>query len=786
MTIFAKYARFIRTATMGAFVASTLAACGGGGGAAGTPANGGSTNPTTPTTVTKLVVELDKKTIPNSGAQTIDVKVTSTDANGSAVGNVPMAFAVDSNAIITPAGTKTDSTGVLHATVAIGADHTNRTITVTAAATDGTNTILQKASFDVVDSVTGGKVADLSMTLNTTSIPFDGTSTATVTITSLDANRSAVGGSPVTLSIADPSGTAFVSAGGNTDPTSGQLNATVSVGASRTARTVTVTAVSGTVTRSVTLNIVAPVNTTPLAADMTLVLDKISIGNTGGDKVTATVTAVDAQRNVIAGIPVSFTTTDLGATVAVVNGTTNTSGQSIATVTSGADKSNRLITVIATSGSLTRSATFQVLGAKLVGTALPQQPVAGSAGNRVDYRLSDVNQNPMPFMPISVSGPGLTSAAGQTDASGAYTFTYTAPTTAGPIDITATAGGVSTVNTVTVPSSTSTVPTATPSVVSASLSANPTVVSVNTDSTTNRSEIRALFLAANNAPVKNVRVRFDLNGDTNSIGGTIAAGTQIVYADASGVATTSYSPGSRPSPTSGVTIRACWDYNDFAAGACPNSVLTTLTVVSDPLSISIGTNGTITAGTNGLTYIKRFVVLVVDAAGQPKADVQITPSLDLLGYYKGFFLVGTNTAWTQYYYPDSFTATPQLVTRDVMCLAEDVNRNGVIDGVEDQNANGQLDPRKSDASVTMSGSTRTDANGQAVVVLEYPQNVAGWVRFTLSAAAFGVLSPPATFTAELPTDITAINLTTAPPPFRLSPYGQRRVLADGVFCKNQD
>lgn len=786
MTIFAKYARFIRTATTGAFMAATLAACGGGGGAAGTPANGGGTSPTTPSAVAKLVVELDKKTVPNSGAQTVDVKVTSTDVNGSAVGDVPMAFAVDSNAIITPAGTKSDSTGVLHATVSLGADRTNRTITVTAAATDGKNTILQKASFDVVDSLTGGKIADLSMTLNNQSIPYDGSTTAALTITSLDANRTAVGGTPVTLSVVDPANTAFVTAANTTDATSGQLIATISVGASRTARPVTVTAVSGTVSRSITLNIVAPPSTTPLAADMTLVLDKISIGNTGGDKVTATVTAVDAQRNVIAGIPVAFTTTDAGATVAVQNGTTNASGQAIATVNSGADKSNRLITVVATSGALTKTATFQVLGAKLVGTALPQQPTAGSAGNRIDYRLSDVNQNPMTFMPITVSGPGLVPATGQTDASGAYTYTYTAPTTAGPIDITATAGGVSTVNTVTVPSSSSTVPTATPSVVSASLSANPTVVSVNTTTTTNRSEIRALFLAANNATVKNVRVRFDLNGDPNSIGGTIAAGTQIVYSDSSGVATTSYSPGSRPSPTSGVTIRACWDYNDFAAGACPNSVLTTLTVVSDPLSISIGTNGTIEEGATKLTYIKRFVVLVVDAAGQPKADVQITPSIDLLGYYKGFYSNATTANWTAYFYPDLFTNTPQLFSQNVMCLAEDVNRNGLIDGAEDQNGNKQLDPRKSDASISMSGSTRTDANGQAVLVLEYPQSVAGWVQFKLSASAFGVLSPPAVYNAILPVDANAITDSTRTPPFVVSPYGRRRVFADGAFCKNAD
>ena len=64
-------------------------------------------------------------------------------------------------------------------------------------------------------------------------------------------------------------------------------------------------------------------------------------------------------------------------------------------------------------------------------------------------------------------------------------------------------------------------------------------------------------------------MRFDLNGDANSIGGTLAAGSNIVYSDAQGVAITNYSPGERSSPTNGLTVRACWDYADFSQGSCP-------------------------------------------------------------------------------------------------------------------------------------------------------------------------------------------------------------------------
>ncbi|WP_431260552.1 Ig-like domain-containing protein [Roseateles chitinivorans] len=780
MTIFAKFARLVRTATLGAFVAGTLAACGGGGGNAGTPVNGGGSGGggATPTAVADLSVVLDRSTVSNSGADTVKVTVTAVDANRQVVGNVPLVFAVDSNAVIAPGGTKTDATsGQLAATVAIGSDKTNRTVTIAVA----TGSITKKVTFDVVDSVTGGKVADLSLVFDTASIPNDGSQTAKLTVTSLDANRTAVGGSPVVFSVQDPANTAFVSAAGTTDATSGQVVATVAVGSNHTNRTVTVTATSGTVVRTVGLNIVPPITTQPTANDMTMVLDKISIGNTGSDKVTATVTAVDSQRNVIPGIPIAFTA-DNGSTVAVVNGTTNAQGQAVATITSGADKSNRLITVTARSDALTRTATFQVTGVKVTASAVPTQPAAGSAGNRVEFRVSDVNQNPMTFQAITVSAPGLPTATGTTDANGAYTYTYTAPAVSGAIDITGTAGGVSTAVTVTVPSSSSTVPPATPVVVSASVQASPTVVSVNTDSTNNRAEVRAIFLAASNSPVKNVRVRFDLNGDANSIGGTINSGQQLVYSDANGIATTSYAPGNRASPTGGVQIRACWDYNDFAATACPNSVVTTLTVVSDPLSITIGTNELVDVS-NPLTYIKRYVVLVVDAAGQPKGDVQITPSLDLNGYYKGYYeLLGD--LWGRRF--DLDTLGNKVVGGAPVCRNEDDNRNGAIDGIEDRNGNGQLDPRKSDASISMTGSTRTDANGQAVLVLQYPRSVASWVNFTITASAFGVLSPPATYTGDLPFAGDVLGVKTSAPAFQTSPYGVVRKASDATYCTNKD
>jgi hypothetical protein len=342
-------------------------------------------------------------------------------------------------------------------------------------------------------------------------------------------------------------------------------------------------------------------------------------------------------------------------------------------------------------------------------------------------------------------------------------------------------------------------------------------------------EVRALFLGANNAPVKNVRVWFDLNGDQQSIGGTFdsTAGGALLYSDANGVARTTYAPGTRFSPKDGVTVRACWDEADFAipaeGGACPkdkktgapHEVKATLTVVSESLSVSIGTNGTIELGASKLTYVKRFVVQVVDSSGQAKAGVQIAPSVDLLEYFKGEWTVGAD-AWEQSGFGNTYPAAypsgiavlyarpADTVTLDpdtgdpvrtagnvTQCGNEDLNRNGVaetfLDGLEgalvpeDQNGSGNLspqrpmlDPRKADVTIAVDGSTTTNADGIVALKIEYPQNVGSWVRFNVLVSASGVAGTEgrANFTGVLPVLATDVTNIKADPPFRFSPYGR--------------
>lgn len=499
--------------------------------------------------------------------------------------------------------------------------------------------------------------------------------------------------------------------------------------------------------------------TSTAVSDLVLSLGSTTLSNNGTDTLAVTVTAVDANRNAVSGATVNLSA-DSDAILTTSSTTTSTSGAVTGTVSPGADRSNRVITVTATSGSIKKTASFQVTGAQIT-ASLSVSVAPSSTGNQVVYRVTDVNDNAISNQAITISAPGLTTVDGVTDSNGSYVYTYSAPSSPGSITLTATAAGVTDTQVIQVLAQNGSVPTAQGVVSSASLSANPSVVAVNTSSTSNQAQLRALFIGADNQPVQNVRVRFDLAGDVNNVGGSILSGTTMLYSNSSGVVTGAYKPGSQASPTNGLTVRACWDYADFAVGTCPNSVTTTLTVTASPVAVTLGTNELISEGDDTLTYIKQFVVMVVDSSGAAMSGVTVTPVLDLPAFYKGAYQKGTQ--WTR-------------VIQDA-CSNEDVNRNGVLDilnGVsEDMNGNGELDPHKSDASVTVVGSKTTSSDGLVVLQLRYPKNVASWVGYTLSVTASGISGTEghASMQGILPIPATAVTNINSTPAFVYSPYG---------------
>ncbi len=505
---------------------------------------------------------------------------------------------------------------------------------------------------------------------------------------------------------------------------------------------------------------------TSTAADIVLALSATQVANTGSATVTVTATAIDASRNALADIPVTVAA-DSDAVITASSTTTDASGKVTATLSIGGNRSNRLITVTAVSGSIARSATVQVVGTT-ISSVLAPAVIAPAASGNVQYRVVDQAGNAMSNQTVTITAAGLNpaQATGVTGSNGDYVFSYTAPATAGSYQISATIAGASDSQTLQV-QNTSTVPNVTTPITSASVAANPSVVAVNTSGgTTNRAEIRALFLAANNAPIPNVRVTFDLAGDPQSIGGSFTAGGggQVLYSDANGVVTTAYVPGTRSSPTNGVTVRACYGSSDTDPNLlnCSTFATQTLTVTSEPLSVTIGTNAEIIKDT--LTYTKQFVVTVVDSSGAAKADVNIVASVDLPNYRKGSYALA-GTAWAK--------------VSDTLCLNEDTNRNGVLEANEDStgngngNGNGTLEPRKADVSVSLV-STKTDSKGSVVLEVTYPQDHGSWVDAVITVTASGIAGTEGRATYNLtpvPVDAASIRNTNSPPAFVVSRYG---------------
>ncbi len=727
--------------------------CGGGGGS-GTPILGPGPS------AADLTVALSSQTVTNTANASVTVTVTAVDANRVAMAGVSVTLAADAGATITAASSTTDATGKITATLGLGGNLTPRQITVSA--TSGSVT---RSSTLTVTAVTAVQAADLVITLSAPVIANRLNAEITASVMPIDSNRSALAGIPVTISV--NSGATVAVTSPISDAT-GFVTGAVRIGSDITPRRITVTAVSGTITRTAFVDVVATT-----AADLTLTLTPSSIlTNTGTATLTAVATAVDANRATVPGIPVTLSV-DAGATIQTSSSTSNAVGQVTGVVSIGEDKSNRTITVTATSGGLTRTAAIQVTGAKINATLL-NAVLAPNQNGGVQYRLVDANGNAIPGKRLTIVGPGGVQTIATTGANGDYDYSFRAPALAGSVDIRASAAGVENLVTVLVNSGVGTIPRVTKTVISASLSANPSVVVVNTPLTTNRSEIRALFLGDSNAPVQNIRVRFDLDGDANSIGGSFASSNSQVYSDANGVATSAYIPGSRFSPTDGLTVRACWDYDDFAPGSCPRSVRTTLTVISDALSVTIGTNNLIGTGDSGLTYTTRYVVQVVDSSGLAAKDVQVSALIDLLKYYKGFWQLDP---------PEAPKAWIQVIR--AACNNEDLNRNGVAEVfgtgmAEDANnsfnrtpGRPALEPRKADVAISFEGSSKTNASGQVVMRIEYPQNTGSWVRFNIVVSASGVAGTEgrANFDADLSVPAAAVNNIDATPPFERSPYG---------------
>jgi len=172
--------------------------------------------------------------------------------------------------------------------------------------------------------------------------------------------------------------------------------------------------------------------TTPSAADLVLVLSSAAISNNGVESVTATATALDANRNAVAAVPVVISVNNNG--IVTPSGTvTDATGRLVSTVGIGADTSLRTITVTATSGALTRTAALQVqagtgtAGQASLALAISSNAVTATAPAIVTATLRNAQNAPIANQVILLSSvrglATLSAASALTNASGVATIT---------------------------------------------------------------------------------------------------------------------------------------------------------------------------------------------------------------------------------------------------------------------------------------------------------------------------------------------------------------------------
>lgn len=606
---------------------------------------------------------------------------------------------------------------------------TTGTTTGTTTPTTGTSTLALSAIPAAIEVFTSSP--ELSSAAN---------SSITFNIAVKDANNQAIPTQTVTFSATSGNLTGSLPA-----PSTGAVgqpitSVSLSPGADRSNRDITVSVVAGSVTQKITIPVIG---TTLSAAGASFVLINATttftvkaLDSAGQPVPNATLTASSALGNTIT--PATLTTDSQGAAAFTYAGTR--AGVDTITIRGLGATTTAPITVSADQFSFEAPASGSTV------------PVSTARGITVRYLIGGVPQVGKPVT-FSTTRGAISTSVVNTDADGRASTTVSS-TSSGPANIVAQSPTAQ----VTLPLTF--VATAPASLV---LQGNPGALPPNpVGSASNQAALQATVRDASGNPVSGVTVNFTAVTDPSN--GTISPGTATT--DAAGSAVAQFTSGPLTTANNGVVMQATVQGTAVTGTA-------SLTVNAQALFITIGTGNEI-GNLDQTTYQKQFSVYVTDANGAPAAGRAVTLSVYPLTYGKGtlsFIVDPPKSQWS----PATFTS----------CLNEDVNRDGILQPAEDAavggigrgNGNGKLDPG---LPVVVSPATvTTDGSGRATFFLQYGENFVPWmeVQIVARASVGGTESVKLQdyFLAGAASDFT--NATVAPAG-AISPFG---VTAD---CRN--
>ncbi|HRP86316.1 MAG TPA: Ig-like domain-containing protein [Gammaproteobacteria bacterium] len=521
-------------------------------------------------------------------------------------------------------------------------------------------------------------VASITLIASSNVLPSGGAAVVTFSVLVRDANNNAVTGVPVTYSadsgllqvIPDPDGVALPAA-------------ELSTGGDPTNRPITVTATTGSLSSSVTVNVTGTVLT--LEGPDNVIQ---------GDEVPFTARLQNSAGQGIAGRTVTIESA-AGNTLSADSLTTNSQGQVSFTVTGtqgGADTISVSALGLTATAPLSVSADDSVVFLEpAAGTEIPlnvAQPVT------VEWRVNNVPQAGQTIN-FSTTRGSLSALSAVLDAAGQATVNLSA-TTAGPATLTARVGAAG--------------PQTQRSIEFVALTPASIVVQASrfTVGPGEQSTIVATVRDAANNPVKNKVVQFQIEDVT---GGSLSVGTAIT--GSAGTAQTVYTGGETISGSGDVTITAIVQENPALTATLG------LTVARRQVDISIGTGNELFEP-NTAQYEREFLVQVTDSQGVGVADAAVQLSVRSKLYRKGFYVEGANDRWV-------------VGPGAILCPDEDLNNNGQLNANEDFNGSGSIEAGNV-VSVTP-GDVVTDESGTAIFRIRYAQEFGNWVIVTITARA---------------------------------------------------
>lgn len=286
---------------------------------------------------------------------------------------------------------------------------------------------------------TGTTASDLVLTLSGATLPTDGTGSVLVTVYALDGKRNTLANVPVSISV---DSNALVSTSDTKTDASGVVTGSVRIGSDQSKRTITVTAVSGSITKTAQIAVVTP-SPTGSTSGPALTVNLSTTQITPAVGATVTLSLKSATGVALSDVVVSLATGRGNlADLSVATVRTDASGQATATLkasssgVTGAD----YVTAFAVIGSATISAqqAFTVTNALPTLTVSPATVTLrlSQPAPQVTATLRDAAGNPVAnqivsFTPSSIANVTPSPDTGPTDTNGIVRSTLKLGTFAG-------------------------------------------------------------------------------------------------------------------------------------------------------------------------------------------------------------------------------------------------------------------------------------------------------------------------------------------------------------------